>query len=56
MIADRELRGILRDAAVDGRQKRFAKRYKRYRADSDREGRRYKGDEVKELLYYARLR
>ena len=56
VIADRELRGILRDAAVDGRQKRFAKRYKRYRADSDREGRRYKGDEVKELLYYARLR
>jgi adenine-specific DNA methylase len=56
VIADRELRGILRDAADDGRVRRFTKRYKRYRADSDREGRRYKGDEVKELLYYARLR
>jgi adenine-specific DNA-methyltransferase len=56
VIPNTELRGILRDAAVDGREKRFAKRYKRYRADSDREGRRYKGDEVKELLYYARLR
>ena len=56
VIADRELRAILRDAAVDGTEQRFTKRYKRYRADSDREGRRYKGDEVKELLYYARLR
>ena len=47
---------ILTDAAIDGRVKRFTRRYKRYRADSDREGRRYKGDEVRELLYYARLR
>ena len=44
------------NAAFDGRVRRFTKRYKRYRADSDREGRRYKGDVVKELLYYARLR
>jgi adenine-specific DNA-methyltransferase len=56
VIPDRELRGILRDASTDGTVKRFAQRYKRYRADSDREGRRYKGDEVRELLYYARLR
>jgi len=56
VIADDELRAILRDAAIDGRVRRFARRYKRYRADSDREGRRYKGDEVSELLYYARLR
>jgi hypothetical protein len=50
------LRAILSDAAVDRTVRRFEKRYKRYRADSDREGRRYKGDVVKELLYYARLR
>jgi len=56
VIPDRELRGILADAAVDHLQKRFTKRYKRYRADSDHEGRRYKGDEVSELLYHARLR
>jgi adenine-specific DNA-methyltransferase len=56
VIPDAELRAILRDAAVDGRVRRFTTRYKRYRADSDREGRRYKGDEVRELLYYARLR
>lgn len=56
VIADKELREILREAASDGRVRRFTRRYKRYRADSDREGRRYKGDVVKELLYYARLR
>ena len=56
LIPDKELRGILRDASVDGRERRFTTRYKRYRADSDREGRRYKADEVKELLYYARRR
>ena len=56
VISNRELRGILSESAVDGRARRFAKRYKRYRADSDREGRRYKGDVVQELLYYARLR
>ena len=56
VIQDAELRSILADASVDGRVRRFTKRYKRYRADSDREGRRYKGDVVRELLYYARLR
>jgi len=56
VISNRELRGILSDASTDKTVRRFEKRYKRYRADSDREGRRYKGDVVKELLYYARLR
>jgi adenine-specific DNA-methyltransferase len=56
VIEDREFRDILREASIDGRVRRSTLRYKRYRADSDREGRRYKGDEVTELLYYARLR
>ena len=56
VIPDKKLRAILSDAAIDGRVRRFTRRYKRYRADSDREGRRYKGDVVRELLYYARLR
>ena len=56
VISNRELRAILIDASVDKKARRFEKRYKRYRADSDREGRRYKGDVVKELLYYAKLR
>ena len=56
VIDDGDFRAILTDASIDGRVRRFTKRYKRYRADSDREGRRYKGDVVRELLYYARLR
>lgn len=56
VIRDTELRAVLRDAASDGVVRRFVRRYRRYRADSDREGRRYKGDWVEELLYYARLR
>jgi adenine-specific DNA-methyltransferase len=56
VIPDKEMRAALSDAAIDGRVRRFTRLYKRYRADSDREGRRYKGDEVRELLYYARLR
>ena len=56
LLCDRVLRGALAAAAVDGRVRRFALRYKRYRADRDRVGRRYKVDEVRELLYYARLR
>jgi adenine-specific DNA-methyltransferase len=49
------LRRVLGEFAV-GRIVRFTHAYKRYRADSDRPGRRYAGDEVRELLYYARLR
>jgi adenine-specific DNA methylase len=56
LLSDRELRGLLAEAAVDGRVKRFTKRYRRYRADRDHAGRRYAGDEVGERLYYARLR
>jgi adenine-specific DNA-methyltransferase len=56
VIPDKEMRSALATASIDGRVRRFTRRYKRYRADSDREGRRYKGDEVRELLYYARLR
>jgi adenine-specific DNA-methyltransferase len=56
LLSDRVLRRAISAAAVDGRVRRFALRYKRYRADRDRVGRRYKGDEVRELLYYARLR
>jgi len=56
VIPDVEFRAILRDASIDGRVRRFTRAYKRYRADSDREGRRYKADRVRELLYYARLR
>jgi adenine-specific DNA-methyltransferase len=51
-----EMRAILAAAAADGAVRCFTRRYKRYRADSDHAGRRYRGDRVRELLYYARLR
>jgi adenine-specific DNA-methyltransferase len=56
LLPDRVMREVLGDAAVDGRVRRFTKPYKRYRADRDHDRRRYRGDEVRELLYYARLR
>jgi adenine-specific DNA-methyltransferase len=56
VIPDAALRAVLRDAATDGVVRRFTRPYRRYRADSDRDGRRYKADSVRELLYYARLR
>ena len=56
VIDDRVMRDVLRAASADRSVRRFTTRYKRYRADSDRDGRRYKGNVVSELLYYARLR
>jgi adenine-specific DNA-methyltransferase len=56
VIAAEALRAILADASVDGKVKPFTRRYRRYRADSDHERRRYRGDWVNELLYHARLR
>ncbi len=51
-----ELTAILASASVDGEVRTFGQEYKRYRADSDRDGRRYSGDRVHEMLHYARLR
>ncbi|MGI9076148.1 MAG: DNA adenine methylase [Gemmatimonadaceae bacterium] len=51
-----ELTAILASASVDGEVKTFEQEYKRYRADSDHQGRNYSGDRVEELLHYARLR
>ncbi|HVE79088.1 MAG TPA: DNA adenine methylase [Gemmatimonadaceae bacterium] len=56
LLPDAVMREVLGAAAADGRVRRFVKAYRRYRADRDHERRRYRGDEVRELLYYARLR
>jgi len=56
LLPDREVRATLGEAAVDGKVRRFTKRYKRYRADSESVTRRYSGSVVTELLYYVRLR
>jgi adenine-specific DNA-methyltransferase len=49
VIPDKEMRSALADAAIDGRVRRFTRLYKLYLADSVREGRRYKGDEVRDF-------
>jgi adenine-specific DNA methylase len=56
LLSEKVLKETLRDASIDGQVTCFRKTYRRYRADSDRVGRRYKADRVRELLVYARLR
>lgn len=50
------LLSLLERASVDGRVSHFSQRYRRYRADSDREGRHYHRDIALEHLYMVRLR
>lgn len=56
LLAESALKETVREASVDGRVTCFRKTYRRYRADSDRVGRRYRADGLRELLVYARLR
>ncbi|MFL5623445.1 MAG: DNA adenine methylase [Gemmatimonadaceae bacterium] len=50
------LESLLAKAAADGKVSHFSQRYRRYRADSDRVGRRYHRDIAHEHLYLIRLR
>src|SRR3982751_2533715 len=50
------LEALLGRASADGKVSHFTQRYRRYRADSDREGRRYHADIAIEHLYLVRLR
>lgn len=50
------LEQLLGKASADGKVSHFTQRYRRYRADSDREGRRYHADIAEEHLYLVRLR
>ena len=56
LLPEKVLKETLREASVDGRVVCFRKTYRRYRADSDHAGRRYRSDGLRELLVYARLR
>jgi adenine-specific DNA-methyltransferase len=56
LLPERMLKETMREASIDGRVTCFRKTYRRYRADSDRDGRRYRADGLRELLVYARLR
>jgi Adenine-specific DNA methylase len=50
------LLSLLTKASADGNVSHFSQRYRRYRADSDREGRHYHRDIALEHLYLVRLR
>lgn len=50
------LESLLGKASKDGRVSHFDQRYRRYRADSDREGRQYHADIALEHLYLVRLK
>jgi Adenine-specific DNA methylase len=56
LLSERDLKDVLASAARFGTFKRYSLGYRRYRSDSDRVGRVYQGDRVRELLYHVRLR
>jgi hypothetical protein len=47
---------LLVDTAADGRVDHFSQPYRRYRADSERQGRHYHSEVAHEHLYLIRLR
>jgi adenine-specific DNA-methyltransferase len=55
-LAPDALLSLLTRASTDGKVAHFSQRYRRYRADSDREGRHYHRDIALEHLYMVRLR
>ena len=55
-LAPKTLLALLEAAAVDGKVDHFTQGYRRYRADSEREGRHYHLDRAVEHLYLIRLR
>jgi adenine-specific DNA-methyltransferase len=56
LLSERDLRDVLAAASKSGTINRYSRGYRRYRSDSDRVGRVYQGDSVRELLYHVRLR
>jgi adenine-specific DNA-methyltransferase len=55
-LAPNVLQSLLAAASVDGEVSHFTQSYRRYRADSEREGRHYHRDTALEHLYLVRLR
>jgi adenine-specific DNA-methyltransferase len=55
-LAPQTLHALLAKAAVDGEVAHFTQGYRRYRADSEREGRHYHLDRALEHLYLVQLR
>src|SRR6266550_719781 len=54
-LAPEVLQSLLAKASADGAVSHFTQRYRRYRADSEREGRHYHRDIALEHLYMVRL-
>ena len=55
-LAPQALQSLLAAASVDGKVSHLTQSYRRYRADSEREGRHYHRDIALEHLYMVRLR
>lgn len=55
-LAPDALQSLLKKAAVDEQVTHFSEPYRRYKADSERDGRHYHGDVALEHLYLVRLR
>jgi adenine-specific DNA-methyltransferase len=51
IIAESSIEQLLKESGRRATYQRYEHSYRRYRSDSDREGRRYRGDDVKEYLY-----
>jgi adenine-specific DNA-methyltransferase len=54
-LAPDALQSLLGKASIDGEVRHFSEPYRRYKADSEREGRHYHGDVALEHLYLVRL-
>jgi adenine-specific DNA methylase len=55
-LTPESLHALLAETATDGKVSHFTHSYRRYRADSEREGRHYHKDVALEHLYLIRLR
>lgn len=55
LLAEDDLKQLLQDKARGGTADFRCMPYKRFRADQDREDRRYRGDAVREFLFYVRV-
>jgi adenine-specific DNA-methyltransferase len=56
LLAEEAMLSILARFSADNHVRRFTPRYRRYRADGDDSGRSFRAGELREILYYARLR
>lgn len=56
VIPEHRIEEILRQAGRSRTYCKFERTYKRFRSDADGPKRRYRGDQVRECLYYVRLR